>query len=66
MGHTENDVAAEISLKRILVWLAVIFVIVSIWRDPHGTAQSVGPFLSDVGHFFTQLLNKIAAFLSGL
>jgi hypothetical protein len=59
-------VAIEISAKRILVWLAVIFVIVSIWGDPRGTGQSVGPFLSDVGHFLTQLLDKIAAFLSGL
>jgi hypothetical protein len=59
-------VATEISLKKILVWLAVIFVIVSIWGDPSGTAQSVGPFLSDVGHFLTQVFEKIAAFLSGL
>jgi hypothetical protein len=66
LGTTENDVATEISLKRILVWLAVIFVIVSIWADPRGTAQSVGPFLSDVGHFLQQVFAKVAAFLSGL
>ena len=56
----------NIDIWKILVWLAVIFVIVSIWVDPHGTSQSIGEFLGDVGHFLAQVIDKTATFIGGL
>ena len=54
------------SLKQILIWLAVAFVIVSIWNDPQGTGSAAGPFLGDVGHFLTEAFRRIAQFFGGL
>jgi hypothetical protein len=58
--------ATQVTGKRILVWLAVAFVIVSIWQQPQSTSQAMGNFLGDVGHFLVVLIDKIAQFLSGL
>jgi len=58
--------ATQVSTKRILIWLAVGFVIVSIWQHPQTTSQEMGNFLGDVGHFFVVLIDKVAQFLSGL
>ena len=54
------------SLKQILVWLIVAFVLVSIWNDPRGTASAAGPFLGDVGHFLSEAFRRIAEFFGGL
>jgi hypothetical protein len=54
------------NVKKILVYLALAFVIVSIWRDPEGSADAAGAFLSSVGSFFADLIDKSAAFLKGL
>jgi hypothetical protein len=56
----------NIDLKKILVWLAIAFIIVSIWVDPRGSSQSIGAFLGDVGHFLSELIFKTATFISGL
>jgi hypothetical protein len=56
----------KITWKGIFATLAVTFVIVFVWRDPRGASAAIGPFLGDVGHFLAALLDKTAAFLSGL
>ena len=58
--------ATTITTKRILIWLAVAFIIVSIWQHPQTTSQEMGNFLGDVGHFLITVMDKIAQFLSGL
>jgi hypothetical protein len=58
--------ATTITTKRILVWLAVAFIIVSIWQHPQTTSQEMGNFLGEVGHFLTTVIDKLAQFLSGL
>jgi nitric oxide reductase large subunit len=58
--------ATQVSTKRILIWIAVGFVIVSIWQHPQTTSQEMGNFLGDVGHFFVVVIDKVAEFLSGL
>lgn len=53
-------------LKQGLIYLALAFVIVSIWRDPSSSSDSMGSFLGDTGDFFAQALEKGSEFFSHL
>jgi hypothetical protein len=55
----------EVILQRLVV-LVLLFVVVSIWADPEGTARQVGSFLGDAGHFLLQVLDTAAEFLGFL
>ena len=54
------------NIKKILVYLSLAFVIVSVWRDPAGSANAAGDFLATVGTFFSSVIDKGSAFLKGL
>lgn len=54
------------NVKKLLIYLSVAFVVVSVWRDPSGSADAAGSFLSSVGSFFGAVIDKGAAFLKGL
>jgi hypothetical protein len=54
------------TLRKILVYLALAFVIVSVWSDPAGSANAAGNFLHEVGGFFSTAIDKGSAFLKGL
>ena len=54
------------SLKKILIYLALTFVVVSVWHDPSGSAGAAGTFLSSVGSFFSAAIDKGGKFLKGL
>ncbi len=54
------------TIKKILVYLALAFVIVSVWRDPQGSAGAAGDFLHSVGGFFSAIIDKGSKFLRGL
>ena len=54
----------KITLKQILLWLIIAFIIVFIWNDPAGAGTAIGNFFHDVGHFFSNLFNKFADFIS--
>jgi hypothetical protein len=53
-------------LKKALVYLSIAFVIVSVWRDPNGSADAAGAFLSSVGSFLGTAADKGSTFLRGL
>ena len=53
-------------LVKVLIYLGVTFLVVSVWRDPTGAAEATGHFLSQVGNFFLTLIDKVAAFFKGL
>jgi hypothetical protein len=55
-----------IDLKRILLWLVVIFVIVSAWHDPYRSASSIGTFLGSLAHFLGLVVYAFALFVGGL
>jgi hypothetical protein len=55
----------RINLKQWLVWLTIAFVIVFIYRDPRGASDAIGPFLGDIGHLLTNIINSGAEFLAG-
>ena len=56
----------KIDLKKLLIYLVIAFVIVSIWKDPSGSAKTAGGFLGNVGNFFVALIDKGSSFIKGL
>jgi hypothetical protein len=54
------------TVKKILVYLALTFVVVSVWHDPSGSASVAGDFLHSVGGFFSSVIDKGSQFLKGL
>ena len=51
---------------KVLIYLGVTFVVISVWRDPAGAAEATGHFLAQVGNFFITLVDKVAEFFHGL
>jgi len=56
----------KIDLKKLLLYLVIAFVIVSIWKDPSGSAKTAGTFLGNVGNFLVALIDKGSSFIKGL
>ncbi len=56
----------KVTLKNAALLFVVAFVIISIWQDPTGMATVMGDFISSVGSWFSDLFDKVTAFLSGL
>lgn len=57
--------AMKVNLKQWFVYLTVAFVVVFIYRDPRGASDAIGPFLGDIGHLVTNVINSGAEFLAG-
>ena len=56
----------KVNMKQGLIYLALAFVIMSIWNDPNRSSDSMGSFLGDTSHFFAQALDKGAEFFGDL
>jgi hypothetical protein len=56
----------KIDLKKLLLYLVIAFVIVSIWKDPSGSAKTAGTYLGNVGDFLVALIDKGSSFIKGL
>ncbi len=56
----------KIDLKQVLLYLVIAFVIVSIWKDPAGSADRAGTFLGNVGNWLVDLVDKSSSFIKGL
>jgi hypothetical protein len=54
------------AIARIALYLLLAFLVIQLWQDPTGAAQSTMDFISGVGHFFASLFDKIGQFVSGL
>ena len=54
------------TIKKVLLYLVIAFVVVSIWQNPEGSAEAAGDFLGAVGNFFADLIDKTATFIEGL
>jgi hypothetical protein len=46
--------------------VALILVLYLIWKDPHGTADTIAGFGNAVGGFFGDLWDKLGEFFSSL
>jgi hypothetical protein len=56
----------KISVRSILVYLTIAFVLVAIWNNPTATGQAVGDFFGALGSWLLDLLNKLATFVQSL
>ena len=56
----------NIDIKKIVLYLVIAFVIVSVWKDPDGSAKTAGVYLGNVGHFIVRLIDKGSSFIKGL
>ena len=56
----------NVDLKKLILYLIVAFVIISVWKDPSGSAKTAGAFLGNVGNFFVALIDKGSSFIKGL
>jgi hypothetical protein len=54
------------TIKKVLLYLVIAFIVVSIWRSPEDSAHAAGHFLGAVGNFFAALVEKLASFVKGL
>lgn len=54
------------TLKKVMLWLVVAFVIVSIWNNPVDSANAAGDFLGSIGGFFADIIDKTSVFLRNL
>lgn len=54
------------TLKKVLLWLVIAFVIVSIWNNPVDSANAAGDFLGSIGGFFADIIDKTSLFLRNL
>ena len=55
-----------IDLKKVLLYLIVFFVLVSIWNNPTASAHTASLYLVKVGHFFVAVFDRLGAFIKGL
>ncbi len=54
------------TIKTVMIWLLVAFVVVNIWNGPEASAQYAGEFLGSIGTFVSTLIDKTAKFLTNL
>ena len=51
---------------RIFFYLFVSFLVIRLWQDPSGSADSVVNFVNSVGSFFASAIDKLSAFARSL
>ena len=56
----------KVTLRNVLLWFVIFFVIISIWFNPSGAATAWSNFISATASWFGDLFDKITTFLSGL
>lgn len=56
----------KINVKQLLIYLTIAFVIVTIWRSPTATGDSVSDFLSDTADWVGRVAGKFADFWDGM
>lgn len=52
--------------KKLLIYLSLAFVVISIWTDPAGSAGAAGSFFHSVGGFCSTAITKGSSFLKNL
>ncbi|MFM2069901.1 MAG: hypothetical protein RLZZ623_164 [Actinomycetota bacterium] len=43
-----------------------MFLVISFWSNPSGSATAFADFIGEVGGFFSSVIDKTAAFIHGL
>jgi hypothetical protein len=52
--------------KKLAVTVLVIFLLISFWSNPAGSADAFGDFVGNVGGFFSSVIDKGAQFVKAL
>ncbi len=56
----------NLSIGKIILYLIIAFVVVSIWKDPQGSASAAGTFLSSLGRFAHTVGHKSQMFMKNI
>ncbi len=64
-GRAVNTLNLDI-VKKLGVTIVALFLVISFWSDPSGSAAAFGSFLDQVGHFFSTIIDKTVAFVRGI
>lgn len=51
------------TLKRVLMWSAVLFALLTVWNDPAGAGRAATGLIDDLGQFSATVIDKTGAFL---
>jgi hypothetical protein len=54
------------ALSRIAVYLFVAFMVIRLWQDPSGSADSTVAFINSIGSFFSSAIDKLSEFVRSL
>ena len=54
------------TVKKLGVTVLVLFLLISFWSNPAGSADAFGDFVGEVGAFFALVIDKGAEFVQGL
>lgn len=54
------------TMKKLGVTVLVLFLLISFWSNPGGSANAFNDFVGDVGGFFSTIIDKSAEFVKGL
>jgi hypothetical protein len=53
-------------IKRVFLFVAAAFLILSVWNNPTATATAFADFLGNVGDFLQDAIDKFTEFFRGL
>jgi hypothetical protein len=56
----------KLDAKKVLIYVAIAFLALSVWNNPGGTAASFSSFLGDVGSWIEDAIDKGTEFFRGL
>ena len=54
------------TMKKMAIYMAFTFALLSIWHDPAGAADAAGEFVGGLGNFFATALDKFTTFAKNL
>jgi hypothetical protein len=54
------------AVSRVALYLLVAFLVIRLWQDPGGAANSVVNFIGSIGSFFASAVDKLSQFVKGL
>jgi hypothetical protein len=65
--HMLTSALAQVkALSRVAFYLVVAFLVIRLWQDPAGAANSTVNFVGSIGSFFASAVDKISQFVRGL
>jgi hypothetical protein len=54
------------TVKKFSATVLVLFLVISFWSNPSGSATAFADFVGDVGGFFSTVIDKTAEFIKSL